>query len=124
MIQNSAIEKSLDRKMYNRWFGPCIVLRQSKGGAYICADLDVTVICERIARDRVIPYMAREKIEIPTKLENWIDISRDALCSLSTDPETRLYKDPTDLMKEVGLPGQNLTQDKLKNIDQEEEIGL
>ena len=68
--------------------------------------------------------MAREKIEIPTKLENWIDISRDALRSLSSDPETRLYKDTTDLMKEVGLPGQNLTQDELKNIDQEEEIGL
>ena len=124
LIRNSAIEKSLDRKMYNRWFGPCIVLRQSKGGAYICADLDGTVIGERIARDRVIPYMAREKIEIPTKLENWIDISRDALRSLSSDPETRLYKDPTDLMKEVGLPGQNLTQDELKDIDQEEEIGL
>jgi hypothetical protein len=57
-------------------------------------------------------------------LEDWIDISRDALQSLSSDPETRLYKDPTDLMKEVGLPGQNITRDELQDIDEENDIGF
>ena len=70
---------SLDRKAYDKWFGPCIVVRQTAGGAYICAELSGAVIGQRIARDRVIPYKARKAIKVPEQLEKWVDVSRDAL---------------------------------------------
>jgi hypothetical protein len=105
LIQNSALEKSLSRKMYNKWFGPCIVLRRTKGGAYICAELNGSVIGERIARERVIPYIARKKIKVPPNLD-WINVSRNALKELEAAPETQLYRDVLDLTKTVELPGQ------------------
>jgi hypothetical protein len=106
LIRDSARKMSLDRKAYDKWFGPCIVVRQAAGGAYICAEMNGAVIGERISRDRVMPYFARTCIELPKRLEDWIDISRDSLRRLVADLLTRLLKDPDDLMGNVGLPGQ------------------
>jgi hypothetical protein len=106
LIRDSAMAKSLSGKMYNKWMGPCIVLRRTKGGAYICAELNGAVFGERIARDRVIPYLARKRIQVPDHLD-WVDISRDSLRELEAAPETRLYRDLLDLTKNVNLLGQS-----------------
>jgi hypothetical protein len=39
---------------------------------------------------------------------------------LSAAPETRLYKDPTDLMKGVGMAGQNLSKDNFEWTEEDD----
>ena len=110
LIRDSARKMSLDRKAYNKWFGPCVVIRQTAGGSYICAELSGAVLGERIARDRVIPYFARQKIEVPPNLEEWVDISRDALRQLEAELLTGMFKDMNDLFEDVDWPGQKLSK--------------
>ena len=71
---------------------------------------------ERIARERVIPYFARRKIPVPEKLEDWVDISRDTICRLESEPLTRTLKDTDNLLQEVDWPGQKLSQADKKKL--------
>jgi hypothetical protein len=117
LIRASARKTSLDRKSYDQWFGPCIVIRPVAGGAYICTEMNGTVIGERIARDRVVPYFARRKMQLPENLEDWIDVSRTSLREILGGPLKRLLKGVDDLMQEVDLPGQRKLQSKqLKTV--------
>ena len=90
LIRNTAIEKSLNRKMCARYLGPLIVISHNKGGAYIVAELDGAVFNHPIAMFRVIPYYARQSIPTPP-LEELIDISARRLHELehstSADPD-------------------------------------
>ena len=90
MVRNTAIEKALNRKMRARYLGPCVVLSQNKGGAYIIAELDGFVFDRPVAAFRVIPYFACGNLILPP-LEPLLDISRTRLAemedSLVTDPE-------------------------------------
>src|ERR1700755_597040 len=78
LIRNTKIEKSLDRKMRPRYIGPHIVISRNRGGAYILAELDGTVLAAPIGAFRVIPYYARTSLPIPN-LFDIIDISRAEL---------------------------------------------
>ena len=49
LIRNTAIKKSLNRKMRARYVGPLIVISQNKGGAYIVSELDGSVFNRPIA---------------------------------------------------------------------------
>ena len=91
LIRNTAIEKALNRKMRARYLGPCIVISRNKGGAYIIAELDGSVFDRPIAAFRVIPYFAREKLDLPP-LDSLIDISRQRLIEM----ENTLAPDPED----------------------------
>ena len=78
LIRNTAIEKALNRKMRARYLGPVIVISRNKGGAYIIAELDGSVLDRPVAAFRVIPYFARTALDLPP-LEELIDISASRL---------------------------------------------
>ena len=81
LIQNMAIEKSLNHKMRVRYIGPLIVISQNKGGAYIISEPNGSVFDRPIAAFRVIPYFARQRIDVPP-LDELIDITSRQLCEL------------------------------------------
>ena len=86
LIRNTAIEKSLNRKMCARYIGPLIVISQNKGGAYIISELNGSVFDRLIAAFRVIPYFTRQRIDVPP-LDELIDITS---CRLRELEETTL----------------------------------
>lgn len=62
LVKNKRIEMELNRKHKNRWLGPYIVLRQHGGtfqGSYILAELDTSVIVDRVAAARIRLYWPR-----------------------------------------------------------------
>jgi len=78
LVRNTAIEKSLNRKMRARYLGPLVVVSRNRGGAYIISELNGSVFDRPVAAFRVIPYFARTKITIPD-LSDFIDISTERL---------------------------------------------
>ena len=65
LARNTAIEKSLNKKMRPRYIGPYIVIRRNKGSAYILCELDGSVLDRPLAAFRLVPYFARERISLP-----------------------------------------------------------
>ena len=79
-VRNSGIEKNLDQKMYARYFGPLVVIRRTKGGSYILAEMDGTVLKEKVAAFRILPHVARyEPIELPQNIHDLIDLNKEQL---------------------------------------------
>ena len=90
LIRNTAIEKALNRKMRPRYFGPMVVISRNFGGAYIICDLDGTIAHAPIAAFRVVPYQARQELNVPD-LDMYLDISvarlREMEHSNTADPD-------------------------------------
>ena len=90
LVRNTAIEKALNRKMRARYLGPLLIISKNKGGAYILAELDGSVLNRPIAAFRVIPYFARKFLNLPP-LSELLDISKKRLIemedSIEVDPE-------------------------------------
>lgn len=82
LVRNTAIEKALNRKMRPRYLGPLIVVARNRGGAYVLAELDGTVLDRPVAAFRVLKYMAREKVVVP---EGVWDVSRERLEKMKQD---------------------------------------
>jgi FMN phosphatase YigB (HAD superfamily) len=89
-MRNTAIEKALNRKMRPQYLGPMIIVSRNKSGAYIICDLDGTLTHAPVAAFRVVPYLARQSIDIPD-LEEHIDVSvsrlRELEYSTTADPD-------------------------------------
>lgn len=64
LVRNSIIEKSLDKKTMPRYFGPMVVVRRTKGGSYILAEVDGSLSRLRYAAFRLHPYYIRHKVKI------------------------------------------------------------
>ena len=111
LIRNTAIEKSLNRKMRVRYLGLLIVISQNKGGAYIVAELDRSVFNRPIAAFRVIPYFARQRIDIPP-LDKLIDISARRLRDLEDSTTADPNDDSDDLADEDDSPPDSPDGDK------------
>ena len=67
--------------MRARYIGPLIVISRNKGGAYIISELNGSVFDRPIAAFRVIPYFARQRIDVPP-LDELIDITSRRLREL------------------------------------------
>ena len=86
LIQNMAIEKSLNRKMCARYIGPLIVISRNRGSAYIISELNSLVFNRPITAFHVIPYFAQQHIDI-LPLDKLINITS---CQLHELEETTL----------------------------------
>ena len=85
-MRNTAIEKSLNRKMRARYLGPLVVISRNRGGAYIVAELDGAVHDRPIAAFRLIPYLAR-KSPIPFRMED-LDVDARRIREMEESEET------------------------------------
>jgi len=100
-VRNTQIEKNLDRKMYPRYFGPCIVIRRTKGGSYILAEMDGTLMRGKFGAFRVLPHMARySPIELPANIEELIHLSKEKLDELVEEEEDNDYGPDKDYVFE------------------------
>ena len=90
LVQNTAIEKALNRKMRPCYTGPLVVVSRNRGGAYILCELDGTLLHAPFAVFCIIPYFACEHIEIPD-IQNHIDVTvarlREMEGAMDQDPE-------------------------------------
>jgi len=86
LVWNSAVESEHSRKMKPRYFGPMVVLTESRNGSYRLAELDGAVSKLRYATFHLVPYHSRSHAFIA--VEDLLD-PEDLLSlnSSSTDAE-------------------------------------
>ena len=89
-MRNTRVEESLDSKMEPRYLGPLVVIRRTRGGSYVLAELDGSLVGGTVAQFRVIPYHVRHSIELPKKIHDLIDVSPQTLKELVTSDESAL----------------------------------
>ena len=117
LMRNTQIEKSLNRKMRARYLGPLVTLSRNKGGAYILAELDGSVLDRPVAAFRVIPYLARTKIDI--SLDD-IDIDTARLRELE---QSTTKGDDDELAELLELDEPELPDDEVPDEDAEDDEG-
>jgi hypothetical protein len=118
LVRNTAIEKSLNRKMRPRYLGPVVVISRNKGGAYIICELNGSVFDRPVAAFRVIPYFARKSLSLPN-LDKFLDISTSRLRQMEhstvEDPEEESDMSNSDSPDNTGDPSDD------SSIDSDEE---
>jgi hypothetical protein len=87
LVRNTVDEGSLSGRNRDRWWGPLIVVRRTKGGAYIVCEFNGAVWQKKIGKFRVIPYQQRRKLTIGPQIEELIDLSQETLDDLENEPE-------------------------------------
>lgn len=99
LVRNSKVEYELSKKTKPRYLGPMVVVRRTKGGSYMLAEIDGAISKLRFAAFRVIPYFPRSKDRVSvTQMTGIDDDSIDQLEVGETiepeedDPE-RAYED-------------------------------
>nr|GAT49540.1 predicted protein [Mycena chlorophos] len=90
LVRNTVDEDSLSARNRERWWGPVIVVRRTRGGAYIVCEFNGAVWQKKIGQFRVIPYEQRKKLTLGPRIEELLDISTEALDELEREPETDL----------------------------------
>jgi hypothetical protein len=78
--------------MDTRYFGPLIVVRRTKGGSYLCCELDGALFQGKIAQFRVVPFFQRKKITLPPNFLELIGVTNKELDILAEEDEPDLYK--------------------------------
>ena len=64
LMRNNSIEDSvsIERKVANRYMGPYEVIRRTRGGAYVLAEMSGTPLRTSVAAFRLIPYIQRQEL--------------------------------------------------------------
>ena len=69
--------------MYPRYRGPMVVICHTRGGSYIIAEMDGTVLKEKVGAFRVLPHMECYKpIELLENIHDLIDLMAEQLENL------------------------------------------
>ena len=69
LVRNTVYEHKTEQKVKPRYVGPMTVVRRTKGGSYVLAELDGSLSKLRYAAFRLLPYYPRSHISVPvTKL--------------------------------------------------------
>jgi hypothetical protein len=124
LVRNSMVEKSLNTKMAPRYLGPMIVIRRTKGGSYVVAELDGSVFQSKIAQFRVIPYEARHSIPLPDSIHDLIDLSKESLDELVNEGVALEYKGKDFQFEHVKLGVEDSNNEVLPAEDGFEEQDL
>jgi hypothetical protein len=90
LVRNTAIEKSLDKKMKARYLGPMVVIRRTKGGSYVIAELNGALWQQKVGAFRCVPYFARRSVKLPENVLEWLDVSEDGLQKIVNSEEVDL----------------------------------
>ena len=94
LIHNTAIEKSLNRKMRPRYLGPVVVVSCNYKGAYIVAELDGSIFDRPIVAFQLVPYLAQtDPLQVPL---HTLDVGPEHIHELedSVDHDETLDDDP------------------------------
>ncbi len=115
LIRNTRIEKSLDKKAKLKYLGPMVVVRRTKGGAYLVCELNGAMYPGKVGQFRVIPYEGRRRIALSEDVEKLIDMSKEELDKLAAeDDEVDDWKG-----KDLQFGDMRLDSDSDKDMDSE-----
>src|SRR5882724_6578482 len=99
LVWNSSVKKELNRKTKARYLGLMVVIHQSKGGAYILAEMDGTVSRLGYASLCVVPYLPWSLENVPLTSLLAVEDLEEVLVGLDDYP---LVDDPEDLVDYLG----------------------
>ena len=114
LVRNTEIESSLDKKMKARYNGPMIVVSRSRGGSYVLAEMDGSVLQQKVGAFRIIPYFARQKLELPEGILKVIDVSQAGLDKIESTTDEKVVPE-----KDFGFDGVNLRTNDVDFSDDE-----
>jgi hypothetical protein len=99
LVRNSKVEYELSKKTKPQYLGPMVVVRRTKGGSYILAELDGAISKLRFAAFRVIPYSARNPARIAvTSVTGMNDTELDRIANEDNiEPEEEEPEDALDV---------------------------
>ncbi|KDR65252.1 hypothetical protein GALMADRAFT_82077 [Galerina marginata CBS 339.88] len=115
LVRNTTVEDSLDKKMKPRYLGPMIVIRRTLGGSYVVAEMNGAVWQHKVGAFRVIPYYARERIEVTGDILDLIDVSREGLDKILAGPEE--IEDLGKRQRDYALEKVHLETDSDEEVD-------
>ena len=98
LVRNSRVETDLGRKTKPRYFGPMLVIRRTRNGAYRLAELDGAVSKLRYAAFRLVQYHTRSRTSI---LVTCI-LDKDDLAAVVEEEAEDAPDDDEDVLTEDG----------------------
>ena len=98
-----------------------IVVSENRGGSYILAEMTGAVWQQKVGKFRVIPYFAREKIELPEGVMAIIDTNEAGLAKIRAQPDTDKYSKRDYLMDGVKMKA-NADSDSEPELNTEDDF--